>query len=152
MTRVYYPSTTMHEEWGGHKRHIILVVHKNRSDFVKAAERSSSSGSDGYWEGCLGCFHPEPYRESYDKKLGKFINTSEPHRAGIMRLIEGYLTNEIITHECVHAAAAIWRMDVTRRKDGPGTINLGTDCDWREEGFAYLVGDLTHQVFTALWS
>lgn len=61
-----------------------------------------------------------------------------------MRLSRDALTTEIIVHECVHAAAAIYRMDVNT------VMQLGDACNPQEETLAYIVGDLTKSVVNAL--
>lgn len=56
--------------------------------------------------------------------------------AGLIRLAEGHLTAEIAAHELVHAACAIYRMNVK------SDIRLGKDIGIREEDFAYVYGEL----------
>lgn len=89
-------------------------------------------------------FQASPYREKYDEMKKKWVNVSDPHYAGLIRLHRERLYGEIISHECVHAAAHIYRMDIRKH------VNLGPDCNQAEEDFAYLLGDLVGSVTNAL--
>lgn len=50
--------------------------------------------------------------------------------------LERRVTSEIVAHELVHAAVAVYRMNVR------GDVRLGEDCGEREEQLAYIYGEL----------
>jgi hypothetical protein len=131
---VLHASTQRHEEWNGNARYIRIVIHPSQDNYNLHVTH----------EGSLGCFEPAHRREKYDRQTKSWRRIEDPHFGGVMRLIDGHLQYGIIAHECVHAAANIWRMDVSDE------IQLGDDCGYREEGFAYLVGDLVHETTTAI--
>lgn len=150
-TVVKHVSTFRHDEWGGPKRYIKVVVHRTRGEMQRAAAKYAlrENENDAFYQYALACFQPAPDREIYDKKTDSWRSTTDKHYAGLLRLVKGYVGAEVVAHECVHAAAHIWRRDVTHKAKKP-VVNLGDDCGWREEGFAYLVGDLTGGVMLAV--
>ena len=108
------------------RRYIRVSVHDDKSDLRNAA----TAYAEGDFSDAEGCFHPTPYES------GAF--------AGILRLHTGLLSAQIVSHEAVHAAAAIWRQDVSRRCD------IGDDCGPVEEDFAHLVSNITDALFQIL--
>lgn len=141
MVKVLHASTTRHDDWDGPARYIRIVIHPDVESFRKAAARYSG----GAFTEATGCFHPAP--ERWGEVDGEWVEKSDRHWAGVLRLVQGHsLNTEAVTHECVHAAATVYRMDVCM------TINLGNGCRAREETLAYIVGDLTAQVVAALYA
>ena len=137
---VTHASTDRHAEWGGTRRYIRIVIHPDTPSLRKAATRYTG----GDFTNAAGCFHPAPDRERYDEERDEWKQVTDPHWAGVLRLSRDSLHTEAVTHECVHAALAIYRMDVAV------VPNLGNGCGPREETLAYIVGDLTHSVVNAL--
>ena len=123
----------------GPRRWCWVRIHPTITHFEAAATRTSPWHPKDYWEGCRGCFQPAPYRERHvdGEWTGRWPTNGY---AGVLRLIEGHTTPEIMAHELVHAAAQIYRMNVKRG------IRLGEDCGEREEQLAYIYGEL----FTSL--
>lgn len=141
MSLITHASTTRHTEWGGRCRYIRIVIHPTHQALREAASRFN--GDD--YSNAAGCFHPAPERFRIDKD-GSETRVTDPHWAGTMRLTLKEIDSEIVTHECVHAGLAIYRMDVCT------DVRLGTgDNLRREEQLAYIIGDLTAQVSNALW-
>lgn len=143
MAETLHASTDRHAEWGGTRRYIRIRVHDTTVELQDAAQ--AYRGDDFDWTGVAGCFHPAALRLRYDAD-GDMTDVSDPHYAGTLRLSREQMTTEAVVHECVHAAAAIYRMDVC------ADVRLGTGCGDREETLAYIAGDLTHSVSEALHS
>ncbi len=139
MTLILHASTTRHTEWGGLKRYIRIFVY----DFTQELQRAGNIYRPGNWSDVGGSFHPAPYRERYIEQ-GMWVSVTSPHWAGVMRLSLDCLNSEVVVHECVHAGAAIYRMDVK------SNIILGYECRPREETLAYIIGDLAASVSNAL--
>ncbi len=140
MSLILHASTTRHDEWGGSKRYIRIIVHDTTAEFQKASMRYRPWVD---WSKAAGSFSPAPDREKCNDQ-GEWILMKPLPWTGVLRLSREVLNFEVITHECVHAAAAIYRMDVKT------TINLGYGCGPREETLAYIIGDLTASVAEAL--
>lgn len=140
MTEVIHAGTTRHADWGGQRRYIRIVIHDTIGDLQRAANRYRPA-SDGY-RNAAGCFHPAPDRERYVN--GEWVLVTHPNWAGVLRLARGHIATEVVVHEMVHAASAIYRMDVAVR------INLGNGCGPREETLAYIIGDITTQAVNVL--
>lgn len=139
-TVVLHASTSRHEEWGGPKRYVRVMLHPDVEHLRVAAARYAG----GDFSQAAGCFHPAPDRwRSVD---GEWVMVTDPHWAGVLRLAVGHLGTEPVVHEVVHAAATIYRMDVRT------IINLGNGCRDREETLAYMVGDLARSVVRALYA
>lgn len=133
MTIVLHASTDREDVWGGIKRYIRIVIHPTLEEFIAGATRHTPHQE---WDGAIGCFHPSDIREVYNKKT-KMWERKESNYAGTMRLWGERVTSDVVVHETVHAAAHIYRLDVSP------IANLGQDCFQAEENFAYIVGDLT---------
>ncbi|WP_159025998.1 hypothetical protein [Prescottella equi] len=56
---------------------------------------------------------------------------------GLMRLCDEHMTQQVVIHEAVHAAAALARAHYG------GALDLGADVDMREELLAYAVDDIS---------
>jgi len=119
----------------GPRRWCWVTIHPTPEHFRTAAARTAPWHVAGYWEGCLGCFQPVPYRERNvgGEWIGRWPTNGY---AGVLRLIDGHTTPEIVAHELVHAAAQVYRMNVC------GDIRLRDGCHEREEQFAYIYGEL----------
>jgi hypothetical protein len=137
---VLHASTDRHDEWGGSKRYVRVIVHDTTDELRQAADRYRHGLYDYSWVGA--CFHSPADRERHVD--GKWRRTTDPHWGGIIRLSREYMNDEVVVHECVHAALAIYRMDVRSK------VVLGSDCTDREETLAYITGDLTSAVATQL--
>jgi hypothetical protein len=131
---VLHASTTKHEWWGGPKRYIRIVVHETTPALQRAAARYR--GTD--FSNAAGCFHPAPERERFHN--GEWTSVTDPHWAGVLRVSKEWLDTEVVIHECLHAALAIYRMDVST------FVRLENGCGEREETLAYIAGDLTANV------
>lgn len=119
----------------GPRRWCWVVVHPDLEHFRAAANRTAPHHGVGFWEGCLGCFQPVSYRERHVN--GEWIGRWPANGyAGALRLAEGHVTSEIVAHELMHAALAVYRMNVR------GDVRLGEDCGEREEQLAYIYGEL----------
>lgn len=129
--------------WNGPKRYIRIFLYDDVEDLRKAASRHYYNFADNRPDRAVGMFSPAPQRLFIDRNDNE-IDKTDKHWAGVMRLCTEYLTYEVVTHECVHAAAAIFRMDIKK------LIVLGYGAYEREEQFAYLVGNLCDDVIWAL--
>lgn len=142
MTVTLHASTDRHDEWDGPRRYVRIIVHDTAEELRAAAYRYRDDTGD--WTGTAACFHPADLRLRYDED-GTTHDISDPHYAGLLRLSRDKgLGTEQVTHECVHAGAAIYRMDVCTM------IRLENGCGEREETLAYIVGNLAAAVCNAL--
>lgn len=132
-------STHDHECWDGPKRWFRVFIHETVEELQTAARRYSPHIE---WKNAYGCFHPVPLRERHVD--GKWENASNSHFAGVIRLWAGDVNAHVVSHEIVHAAAAVYRMDVRP------VVSLGRECGIPEEDFAYIVGDLTASLAVVL--
>jgi len=145
MTEIIHVSTTRHEEWEGPKRYIRVYIYDTLDEFrlnYSPWWRDRDNRNDML--GAVGCFEPAPDKERHIN--GQWIKTHDRHWAGVMRLTKGWIDVQSVTHECVHAAAAIWRRDVAPK------LYLGEDCGPNEEMLAYMVGDLSYGLYSKLYS
>ena len=131
MAITLHASTTQHDRWGGPRRYIRVYVYDTTPELQRAAAGYRNE-YDGF-SAAGGCFHPAEVKDDED-----------PHWAGVLRLSREYIGTEVVSHECIHAAAAIYRMDVQ------GYIVLGYGCGHREETLAHIAGDLIASVGNAL--
>lgn len=136
---ITHASTVDHDRWDGPKRYIRIVVHDTTDELRRAAVRYRG----GDWTDAGGGFHPADV-VLVEGDDGSLVDASHPHWAGVLRLSREFLTAEVVAHECIHAAAAIYRMDVAT------VINLGNGCRRREETFAYIAGHVIDLVSSAL--
>lgn len=141
MTLVFHASTDRHAMWNGPKRYLRIVVHDNLEKFRAAAEKFSPHMD---WDHAAGAFHPSQKREKWEPLLQRWVPTSSPHYAGIIRLSLSHTEVEVVAHEVTHAAAHIYRENV----DESGS--LGDNCGEAEERFAYILGDLVASVTNAM--
>lgn len=129
-----------HHRYGGPRRYFRVVIHPDADDFREAATRYAG----GDFNGALGCCHPAPIRERYDKATGTWTDVADRHWGSILRFVTGHVHTEVVAHEVTHAALVIYRMDVHP------DVRLGTGCHDREETLAYIAGDLMAAASTAL--
>lgn len=141
MTTTLHISTIRHDEWQGKPRYIRIYVHDTTAELQAAAGKYKPEHN---WAGVGACYHPPPTRNKYDEKTKKWVNTTRPSWGGVIRISREYLDSEVVSHECVHAACAIYRMDVHSK------IHLSDECNYREEALAYIVGDLYSSLNIAL--
>lgn len=140
MPLILHASTNDHDRWGGSKRYIRFIVYDTIAELQIAMARYRP---DNNWSESAAVFSPAPDRERCNE-WGEWVSVTPLHWAGVMRLSCELLNTEVITHECVHAGLAIYRMDVK------SNVVLGYGCSDREETLAYILGDLTASVFDAL--
>ena len=81
-------------------------------------------------EDTLGWCHPY---ERIDSVTGK----REIMNIGIIRLNKQNIWNEVVSHECIHAAIWIYRLEAQSRK-----FSLGKQVSWREEKFCRIYSQL----------
>ena len=129
-----------HEIYGGTRAWFWLLVYPGVDEMRRAATRYSGGVS---FDGALGCFHPAPERYEYGED-GDALPRGSRSFSGVMRLVSGRCQTDVVAHEATHAAAAIYRRNVEAE------VNLGDDCDEREERLAYVVGDLVGALSTAM--
>jgi hypothetical protein len=125
---------TAGDEMTGPARWIRVVVHPDVADMHRLARRRSPWSPPE--DETRGMFQPAPVREWYDAELKEWVRRWPASYAGIMRLARGWVTSEIVAHELMHAACAIYRMSVC------ALIRLEDDCGRREESLAYIYGQL----------
>jgi hypothetical protein len=72
---------------------------------------------------------------------------SEIHEAmcGVVRVVSGHVNTEVVSHEMVHMASAIYREDVEPVKGGV------FDSMENEEVLCYIAGDLTRKAWVKLF-
>lgn len=165
MPKIFHVSTNHHPMWKGPKRYIRILLYDTAEELRKAAVKEHYNNDDAEPLKAVGMFTPPPVRlvypgrndteakliaKGFTKVQSKVLLTigeldrTPKHWGGLMRLCIPHLTHEVIAHECVHAAAAIYRMDITKM------VVLGFGATQREEQFAYLTGDLTDGVMWVL--
>lgn len=113
---------------------IWVTVH----DTVEELRIAARNGQDH--STALAVFQPAPIRIS----VGPADETLPQQYAGLMRVTRD-VDATILAHECVHAAAALWR-----RQRGL-VVDLGDGVAEPEEAFAYVVGDLVGAVVGGLY-
>lgn len=123
-----------HHRYNGRRRWITVTIHPDFAHMRAAgARRSGESSLSLATAGAL--FQPAPMRQRCIG--GVWVDSAPTGNVGLMRLVSGHITTEVVAHECVHAALAIYRRDI----HNPVTIgDLGDDDT--EECLAYIVGDL----------
>ena len=131
----FYVATNRELTWGGRRRWLKIVIYDYVEDMYKDASRYSQVPISTF-EGAYGLYQP-PWYKILVIPGQPDIPTHPRHYGGLIRLYKPKISQEVINHEAVHAAAAIWRMDVGDQ------VNLGNDCEDDEEKFAYMVGDLS---------
>ena len=113
----------------GPRRWCWVRVHPDADHLRAAANRHRPGYGRDWWDDCCGCFQPAPY-PAEGKPWSPF--------AGTLRLSAPDMNPEITAHELVHAAATVYRMNVTPHvRLGDGHIGFH-----REEDFAYIYGEL----------
>ncbi len=128
------------EEWRGPKRWLRLAVYETGQELREAAGKYRPQFK--FQDTMMGCYQGAGfYVDDTGKRKTRSLYT------GIIRLTTEHLHSEVVFHECVHAAAHIYRLDCYPRislGDGFGAI-------LNEEMFAYIAGDLGRQATNALY-
>lgn len=131
-----------HHETGGRRRWIRLVVHDTLAELRAAADAYRPEYGPDWWAPAVACFHPAPVRSRVGPD-GE-MEPIDTGFAGVLRFTRERLDTEVVAHECIHAALAVYRMDVTT------FVHLGNGCGRREETLAYIAGDLIRGTVNAL--
>lgn len=134
-------SLTISTDRIGPRRWCLVRVHDALDQLRDAAHRLRPERGREGWDDCYGCFHPTWHWTNSDTGQREY---SPNGYAGLIRLAEGHVNTEIVSHELVHAAAQIYRMNVHPY------IRLGKQCADREESFAYIYGELFCDLITKL--
>lgn len=129
MSRWFTIATSGRPE-SGLRRWWFIAIHPDLGDLRDAATRRSPWHD---FRDAVGVCQPTQYAQNsltgeYRYPLGGY--------AGIIRFAEGHITSEIVAHELLHAAVAVYRMN--RHRD----VRLGLNCAGREETLAYIYGEL----------
>lgn len=136
------------------RRYIRVIIHPTVDDLNDAAnryEKRRPGGGRAAGFAALGMFQPIGVRSKYDRKKRMWVDTT-PAFAGVMRLARGHLTGEIVTHESVHAALAIWRMHMwSLDVEGNASADFGDNGGPVEESFAHLVSGIAGEVSGIVW-
>ncbi len=100
------------------------------------------------WENTGGMFQPSAFiSRPISKRKWKQIS---PDLVGIIRLYQGNIHNDIVVHECVHAAAHMTRLQAWHDGRDTTEANLGDNCLDAEEAFAYCVGRMSNALLIRL--
>lgn len=128
-------SFTISTDRVGPRRWCWVRIHPDADHLRAAGHRHRPDNGRDWWDECFGCF--QPARFDHDDTTGEARYPANGY-AGVLRLSAPDVTSEIVAHELVHAAATIYRMNVTR------TVRLGDGFTGfhREEDFAYIYGEL----------
>jgi hypothetical protein len=124
----------------GLRRWCWVRIHPTVEHLRLAAHRTRPQHGLGWWDECCGCFHPTTHDTHEATGEKRYPRNGF---AGTLRLAEGWVTSEIVAHELVHAAAQVYRMNVN------SDVRFGKGCHAREEGFAYIYGELYASFETA---
>lgn len=128
-------------------RYFMLVIHPTvehmRAAAIKQDRRRGGVHGPGFYQDALGLFQPTDTRARWDKASRKWVDTT-PRFSGVMRLVQGNMTREIVAHECVHAILHIVRLESWRTVEGGGgDADFGSESSQEEEDFAYLLSETT---------
>lgn len=118
-------------------------VHDDAADLRRAAFRHAPHEGRAAWEDhrIRGCC--QPVRPWTDGETDTWPGNG---LAGVIRLSAEDLYTEVIYHELLHAACAVYRMNVAAVIElGDGLSDMG-----REEDLAYIYGQLAADMDTAL--
>lgn len=134
-----YVSTDRHEEWSGNRRYVRVMIHNTLDELRWYADQLGS----GNHEDSVAVYHPPVRRFRVLRDPDETIELTDPHYAGLIRFVPEFITPEVVAHECAHAAAGIWRLDVSEKlvlED----LRTGDQAKamMKEEMFCYLLGDL----------
>ena len=108
-------------------------IHPDQPHMHAAAYRMAPHHGAEFHRLAAATFQPTPVYERYVD--GEWETRVRPC-VGTLRLVSGNVTAEIVAHELVHAACAVYRANVREH------IRLGDACGDREEQFAYIYGEL----------
>jgi hypothetical protein len=111
-----------------------VFVYENVEDLREAATNyEKGRGTNKVYEDCLGICHP------YERVIIEKGKSEVRHdNAGIIRLSRGYLSTEIVSHEALHAAFWIYRLDFGNKENA----NFGKNCSQKEENLCHIYGQL----------
>lgn len=126
-----------------------IRLHDSQTELVTAANRLhvARGGERGHNpEDTLACFQPSPIWYLVDDDDGEIVGTKAEGYAGTMRFVAGRTSTEIVTHESMHCAFAIYR----RRHEEDA--QFGTDCGPREEDLVHIAGRVAAAVVDAIYS
>lgn len=130
-------------DWSGTKRWLWVRLY----DCLPALHRSAAQYSRrngcmnegiGHFNGAVACVQRVASAHSADDPEQLDPIWPDSGFAGVVRLERQHLYTSVIYHEIVHAAAIVYRMDVSP------VIRLGDGLDdlVNEEAFAYIYGEL----------
>lgn len=122
-----------------------IRIHDTTAELVEAGNRlavrrhTPPTLDSGTW----ACFQPSPIWYIVDDQ-GGMVQGRRNGYVGTLRLSREAATSEIVAHECVHCAVAIYRRRFAEQ------VDLGTDCGEPEERLAYIIGRTMRTVTNAL--
>lgn len=121
-------------------------VHESQEELIAAANRMNAQRqvSAREPEGALALFQPSALHYYIDA-AGKLSRPQPEGYVGTMRFFSGGLSSEIVTHESLHCAMAIYR----RRFEEEATF--GMDCGPREENLAHIVGRVSQTMVNVMY-
>lgn len=127
---------TLSTRASGRLRTVQVIVYKDVARLRKAASQWRPKPESHYdrAEGVTHCIE----RRRYEPSGNVILHPS----AGIIRLWEGRLTPEVVTHEATHMACGIYRQDCN------SCLPEGIE---EEEVLAYLVGDVSKGIVNGLY-
>lgn len=115
------------------RRWCWVRIHDTVEDLRSAKARLNPAYADPEFDPLVfACWQPTSYLRSADGS----VEWPSNGYAGLIRLAQGHVAAEIVAHELVHAALAVYRMNVKT------DARFGRDVGLREEQFAYIYGEL----------
>jgi hypothetical protein len=111
------------------RRWFRVRVHATAQELQEAAYKLDPGSGREFWNECEGCCQAVLLggdKQGYPRN----------GYAGIVRFASDTFTAEVVAHELVHAAVAVYRMNVCH------DVRLGPSVGPREEALAYLYGEL----------
>ncbi len=139
--RLILTSWRIASEHGG-ARWWWVRVHDSPENLRESAYRRSQEDREFWKDAVLGCCQPvRPWTDG-----GELLIWPPNGLAGVIRLSAENLFTEVIYHELVHAACAVYRMNFAR------SVDLGTGLEDMapEEDLAYIYGQLAADMDTEL--
>jgi hypothetical protein len=102
-------------------------------DDVEAMRRAGAAYDPSVdFSQCYACCQAAVWRDD----TGAIVRFGAYGYAGVIRFCSKMMTSEVVAHELVHAAVAVYRMNVVE------DVRLGKNVGEREEQLAYIYGDL----------
>ncbi len=114
------------------RRWFWVRVHRTAAELQEAAYRLHPGTGRAFWRDCEGCCQAMVPDEAGGYPANGY--------AGIIRLTVATYTAEVVAHELLHAAVAVYRMNVCP------DVRLGMSVGRREEDLAYIYGELFHDL------